>query len=69
MKILSKYERLATALQSMVRGWMGRRRAKQLRKEKDRRAVVKIQAGTFCVGKGSTAIQTIECVFGKGSSS
>lgn len=45
LKMLTRHDRLATVLQALVRGWRGRRKAKERRKERNTRAAVKIQSG------------------------
>ena len=48
LQILSGYDRSATVLQSIVRGWQGRKKAVQVRKERAEKATVKIQACESC---------------------
>ena len=47
IKVLSGYERSATVLQSVMRGWMARKKVKKMKEERQERAAVVIQAGTF----------------------
>ena len=48
LQTLAGFDRSATVLQSVVRGWQGRRNAVQVRKERAEKAAVKIQAGECC---------------------
>lgn len=52
LKVLARHDQLATVLQCLVRGWRARRKAREMRKERNARAATKIQAGTLWSVKG-----------------